>query len=70
MEINSGDIIADVLREQGVEFLFTLVGGHISPLLVGANKKGISVIDVRDEVNAVLPPMQWPVSREDPVWPR
>jgi acetolactate synthase-1/2/3 large subunit len=54
MEINSGDIIADVLREQGVEFLFTLVGGHISPLLVGANKSGISVIDVRDEVNAVF----------------
>ena len=26
MELNSGDIIADVLREQGVEFLFTLVG--------------------------------------------
>ena len=54
MEINSGDIIAEVLREQGVEFLFTLVGGHISPLLVGANKRGISVIDVRDEVNAVF----------------
>jgi thiamine pyrophosphate-dependent acetolactate synthase large subunit-like protein len=54
MEINSGEIIAGVLREQGVEFLFTLVGGHISPLLVGANKRGISVIDVRDEVNAVF----------------
>jgi acetolactate synthase-1/2/3 large subunit len=54
MEINSGDIIADVLHEQGVEFLFTLIGGHISPLLVGANKKGIAVVDVRDEVNAVF----------------
>ena len=54
MEINSGDIIADVLREQGVDFLFTLVGGHISPLLVGANQRGISVVDVRDEVNAVF----------------
>ena len=54
MDINSGDIIADVLREQGVEFLFTLVGGHISPLLVGANHRGISVIDVRGEVNAVF----------------
>ena len=54
MEINSGDIIADVLKEQGVKFLFTLVGGHISPLLVGANKRGISVVDVRDEVNAVF----------------
>ena len=54
MDINSGDIIAEVLREQGVEFLFTLVGGHISPLLVGANQRGISVVDVRDEVNAVF----------------
>ena len=54
MDLNSGDIIAEVLREQGVEFLFTLVGGHISPLLVGANQRGISVVDVRDEVNAVF----------------
>jgi len=54
MQINSGDIIADVLREQGTQFLFTLVGGHISPLLVGAKKNGIPVIDVRDEVNAVF----------------
>jgi thiamine pyrophosphate-dependent acetolactate synthase large subunit-like protein len=54
MEINSGDIIAEVLREQGVKFLFTLVGGHISPLLVGANQRGISVVDVRDEANAVF----------------
>ena len=54
MDINSGDIIAEVLREQGVEFLFTLVGGHISPLLVGANQRGIAVVDVRDEVNAVF----------------
>ncbi len=54
MQINSGDIIADMLREQGVKFLFTLCGGHISPLLVGAKKSGIRVIDVRDEVNAVF----------------
>jgi acetolactate synthase-1/2/3 large subunit len=54
MDLNSGDIIADVLREQGVDFLFTLVGGHISPLLVGANQRGISVVDVRHEVNAVF----------------
>jgi acetolactate synthase-1/2/3 large subunit len=54
MQINSGDIIADVLRERGVKFLFTLCGGHISPLLVGAKKHGIRVIDVRDEANAVF----------------
>ena len=39
MEINSGDIIGQVLREQGVQFLFTLCGGHISPILIGAKKE-------------------------------
>jgi acetolactate synthase-1/2/3 large subunit len=54
MEINSGDIIGQVLRQRGVKFLFTLCGGHISPILIGAKKEGIRVIDVRDEVNAVF----------------
>ena len=54
MDINSGDIIAGVLRERGVQFLFTLCGGHISPLVVGAKKSGIRVIDVRAEANAVF----------------
>ena len=54
MEINSVDIIGQVLRQQGVRFIFTLCGGHISPILVGAKKEGIQVIDVRDEVNAVF----------------
>lgn len=38
----------------GVKFLFTLVGGHISPILVSAKAQGIRVIDVRHEVNAVF----------------
>ena len=54
MNINSGDIIGQVLREQGVRFLFTLCGGHISSILSGAKKEGIRIIDVRDEVNAVF----------------
>ncbi|MGD9139083.1 MAG: thiamine pyrophosphate-binding protein [Desulfobacterales bacterium] len=54
MDINSGDIIGRVLRKRGVKFLFTLCGGHISPILVGAKKEGIRVVDVRDEVNAVF----------------
>jgi len=54
MEINSGDIIGQILREQGVQFLFTLCGGHISPILTGAKKEGIRIVDVRDEANAVF----------------
>lgn len=51
---NGGDIIGDVLQKQGVRFLFTLCGGHISPILVGAKARGIQVIDVRDEGHAVF----------------
>lgn len=52
--MDGGALIAEVLRKQGVRFLFTLCGGHISPILVGAKNAGIRVIDVRHEVNAVF----------------
>ena len=37
-----------------MKFLFTLCGGHISPILVGAKARGIRVIDTRHEVTAVF----------------
>ncbi len=52
--MDGGEIIARVLTRQGVRQLFTLCGGHISPILVGAKRAGIAVIDVRDEANAVF----------------
>lgn len=52
--MNGGDRIAEVLRRQGVRFLFTLCGGHISPILVGAKRREIRVVDVRHEANAVF----------------
>jgi thiamine pyrophosphate-dependent acetolactate synthase large subunit-like protein len=52
--MNGGERIAEVLDKQGVRFLFTLCGGHISPILVGAKKIGIRVVDVRHEVDAVF----------------
>jgi acetolactate synthase-1/2/3 large subunit len=48
-----GDIIAEILKSHQIPFVFTLCGGHISPILVGAKTQGIRVIDVRDEVTAV-----------------
>jgi acetolactate synthase-1/2/3 large subunit len=51
---HGGDIIADVLARHGVTHLFTLCGGHISPILTGAQARGVRVIDVRDEANAVF----------------
>jgi len=47
-------LIADVLVQQGVRFLFTLCGGHISPILVSAKRRGIRVVDVRHEATSVF----------------
>jgi len=52
--MNGGDIIAHTLKNQGVPYIFTLTGGHIAPILVGAKKMGIRVFDVRHEATAVF----------------
>jgi acetolactate synthase-1/2/3 large subunit len=49
-----GDIVADALVAHGVRVLFTLCGGHISPILVSCKARGIRVVDVRDEATAVF----------------
>ncbi len=51
---HGGAIIADVLYRHGVRHLFTLCGGHISPILTGCDERGIRVVDTRDEANAVF----------------
>ena len=52
--MHGGDRVAEVLRARGVTHLFTLCGGHISPVLVGAKARGIRVVDVRHEATAVF----------------
>jgi acetolactate synthase-1/2/3 large subunit len=52
--VDGGSRVAEFLRAQGTTHLFTLVGGHISPILVEAKRRGIRVVDTRHEVNAVF----------------
>lgn len=52
--MNGGKIIGRVLKAQGVGALFTLCGGHISPILVGCKRLGIRVVDTRHEATAVF----------------
>jgi thiamine pyrophosphate-dependent acetolactate synthase large subunit-like protein len=52
--MNGGERIARVLHDRGVREIFTLCGGHISPILVEAKRIGIRVTDVRDEATAVF----------------
>jgi thiamine pyrophosphate-dependent acetolactate synthase large subunit-like protein len=53
-EEHGGDRIVTVLQSHGVSLLFTLCGGHISPILTSAKAHGIRVIDVRNEATAVF----------------
>ncbi|MDJ0764007.1 MAG: thiamine pyrophosphate-binding protein [Myxococcota bacterium] len=52
--MNGGERIAEILLKKRVKFVFTLCGGHISPILVGCKNRGIRVIDVRQEETAVF----------------
>jgi acetolactate synthase-1/2/3 large subunit len=52
--VHGGKRVAEVLKRNGVEFVFTLIGGHVSPILVAAKQAGIRVVDVRHEVNAAF----------------
>jgi acetolactate synthase-like protein len=52
--MHGGDHVAEVLKAQGTSFLFTLCGGHISPILVACKQRGIRVIDTRHEATAVF----------------
>lgn len=53
-KINGGDLVAQVLQEHRVKFIFTLCGGHISPILIGCEKLKMRIIDVRHEATAVF----------------
>ena len=46
--------IGSFLKQKNISSVFTLCGGHISPILVGCEKENIDIIQVRDEVSAVF----------------
>jgi acetolactate synthase-1/2/3 large subunit len=52
--MHGGDRVAAALQAHGVRHLFTLCGGHVSPILAAAKARGIRVVDVRHEATAVF----------------
>lgn len=54
MVAHGGDRVAATLAAHGVHFVFTLCGGHISPILTASKARGLRVVDVRDEATAVF----------------
>ena len=51
---HGGDRVAEALQAHGVRCVFTLCGGHISPILSASKARGIRIVDVRDEATAVF----------------
>lgn len=51
---HGGELVAKVFKAHKVKYVFTLVGGHISPILVAAKQEGIQVVDVRSECTTVF----------------
>lgn len=56
---HGGDRVAEALQAHGVRCVFTLCGGHISPILAAARTRGMRIVDVRDEATAVFAADAW-----------
>lgn len=56
---HGGHLVAEALRGQGADTLFTLCGGHVLPILDGCLRSGIRVIDARHEQAAALMAQGW-----------
>lgn len=54
IESHGGNKVAEILSQFSTTHIFTLCGGHISPILTGCNQLGIKVVDVRHEATAVF----------------
>jgi len=48
-KISGGHLVAKALRNEGIEVIFTLCGGHIIDIYDGCLDEGIKIIDVRHE---------------------
>ncbi|HIB81456.1 MAG TPA: thiamine pyrophosphate-binding protein, partial [Gammaproteobacteria bacterium] len=50
--ISGGHLVAKALKNEGVDTIFTLCGGHIIDIYDGCLDEGIRIIDVRHEQTA------------------
>ena len=52
--MHAGFTVSSFFKNHNINTVFTLCGGHISPILVGCESEGIDIIEVRDEVSTVF----------------
>ena len=71
-EISGGEAFGRALKQEGVEYVFSLNGGHIYTLYEGCEDNGIKVIDFRHEQAAAHAAEGWanPLSHRQRTGPR
>ncbi len=52
-EVHGGRLVAEALRRNGVQYAFTLCGGHVQAIYEGCVREGIRLIDTRHEHTTV-----------------
>jgi len=57
--LHGGDLVAKVLKAEGVTHVFGLSGGHVSAIFDGLLTEGIRLIDTRHEEAAVMMAEGW-----------
>ena len=65
-QVSGGALAAQVLKNEGVEHLFGLVGGHIYPIFEACVEMGIRVVDVRHEEAGVHMAEGWALATGKP----
>jgi len=65
-KVTGGALVAQVLKNDGIEHLFGIVGGHVYPIFEGCAEKGIRVIDVRHEESAAHMAEGWALATGKP----
>lgn len=57
--VQGGRLVAQAIRAEGVDAIFTLCGGHVMPIYEGCRLEGVRVIDVRHEQAAAHAAEAW-----------
>lgn len=65
-QISGGQQVARILKQEGVECIFTLCGGEIDPILQECTDQGIRIIDTRHEQAAVFAAEGWAMTTGKP----
>jgi len=58
-EVQGGQLVVDALKREGVEYIFSLSGGHINPIYEACLSADIKVIDTRHEQAAAHMAEAW-----------